>query len=245
MPEGGRVTIKTEGVTLDAEECKCLQDAKPGNWIRLSVADTGAGIEQNVLQHIFEPFYTTKAVGKGTGLGLSVVYGIVKQHKGWLDVHSGHAKGAVFEAYFPAVAGEAEEQLDHETAELDIKGRGERILIVEDEEGVRGLAVRALTSKGYVVFEARDAKEALSVCESEGGRFDLIFCDVVLPDRSGLELVEELRSLGGRVPVLLTSGYTDQRLQWSVIQRKGYDFLGKPYELVDLIHAVKESMEKG
>jgi len=243
MPDGGRITVKVEAVTLDEESCKGIQDAKPGKWIRLSVADTGPGIEEDVLRHIFEPFFTTKAVGKGTGLGLSVVYGIVQQHEGWIDVRTERGEGTVFRVCFPAVVDLPEERVDEDAIEADLRGKGERILVVEDEEGVRSFAARALASRGYVVFEAADAREAESVFDSEEGKFALILCDVVLPDGNGLELAERLSSRSGGVPMLLTSGYADRSLRWSMIQRKGIEFLCKPYEFADLLRAVKRVLD--
>jgi CheY-like chemotaxis protein len=243
MTDCGRVIVKTESVTLDEKTCRSIADAKPGQWICLSVSDTGPGIDRDVLPHIFEPFFTTKGVGKGTGLGLSVVYGVVKQHDGWIDVQIEPGVGTMFRVGFPVAKDDALGQIDNAVAQLDVRGSGGRILLIEDEEGVRKLAVRALTSKDYVVFEAADAKEAQRVFDREGGRFDLIFCDIVLPDQSGLELSDDLHSRGGGVPVLLTSGYTDRRIRWTAIREKGYEFLRKPYELVDLIHAVRDAIK--
>jgi two-component system cell cycle sensor histidine kinase/response regulator CckA len=243
MPDGGRLTIETRAGILDEEACRAVSDAKPGQCVCLSVADTGTGIEKDVLRHIFEPFYTTKPTGQGTGLGLSVVYGVVRQHEGRIEVRSDPGQGCVVQICLPAVAGEAEEQIQEKVAALDVRGNGERILLVEDEEGVRSLAARALASKGFVVFEAANAKEAADILDREKGEFDLVFCDVVLPDRSGVEFAEELRSSGRGVPILLTSGYTDRRLQWPVIEKRGYKFLSKPYELVDMVRAVKDTMK--
>jgi two-component system cell cycle sensor histidine kinase/response regulator CckA len=243
MPDGGRLTIKTDAVSLDAEACKLMPEAKPGRWVRLCVSDTGLGMDGENIRHIFEPFYTTKEAGRGTGLGLSAVYGIVKQHEGWIDVESEAGRGSTFRIYLPSLDVKAEQPVEDAVADSDIRGSGERILLVEDEEGIRRLAVRALVSRGYRVVEAADAKEAYSIFDREKGGFDLIFCDMVLPDRSGLEVAEVLRSRRRGIPILLTSGYTDRRLHWPAIQKKGYAFLKKPYELVDLVRAVRDAVK--
>ncbi len=244
MPQGGRLTIKTENVTLNQACCQLIPRARPGKFVCLSVEDTGVGMDEATLQHIFEPFFTTKEVGQGTGLGLSVVYGIVEQHEGWINVYSEPGQGSTFKVYLPVFSSETEKyETTEETVSLQgLQGCGERILVVEDEPGVRELARRVLDQNGYVVFEAASATEALAIFEREGGNFHLVFSDVVLPDKTGLQLVDQLLARKPEQRVLLASGYTERKAQLSVIRERGLRFLPKPYTPDDLLQAVEEAM---
>ncbi len=242
MPEGGRINIKAENVILEEEDCKAIPESRPGRFVCLSVEDTGEGMDKETMRHIFEPFFSTKEVGKGTGLGLSVVYGIVKQHEGWINVESEVGRGSTFKVYLPVSSAKLEDETEEKISLAGLQGKGERILLVEDEEGVRKFATRVLGENGYVVFEAEDAKEALDIFKREEGNFHLIFCDVVLPDRSGLQLVEQLVSHTGELRVLMSSGYADQKSQWPVIRERGFQFLTKPYALRDLLRGIREAI---
>ena len=222
--------------------CATIHDARPGRFVCLSIEDTGSGIARDVLDQIFEPFFSTKGPTKGTGLGLAVVYGIIRQHGGWINVYSEQNQGTAFKVYLPSVH-DGDAECAEETAAKEPEaahGCGQRILLVEDEEAVRELASRALKENGYTVFEAGAYEEAIEVFEREGGNFDLIFSDVVLPDKSGIRLIDELLSQRPDIQVLVSSGYTDQKSQWPVIQEKGFRFLQKPYSLVDLLGTIDE-----
>ena len=239
MPEGGKFMIKTENVILDKDYCEIVSEARPGRFICLSFKDTGCGMDKDTLQHIFEPFFTTKKLGKGTGLGLSVVYGIVKQHQGWIEVTSELEKGSTFKVYLPAVFKEPDKKTKEKMIpEQEFQGKGERILLVEDDEGVREFSKILFQRNGYHVFEAENAKAAFSIFEKEKGDFHLIFTDMVLPDRSGLELVEQLILRKPDLRVLLTSGYTNEKIQWSIIRERGYRFVQKPYNVSELLRIV-------
>jgi PAS domain S-box-containing protein len=242
MPTGGRITIKTENVTVDEEYCRSYSYARSGRFVCLSVEDTGVGMEWEVVEHIFEPFFTTKEAGRGTGLGLSVVYGIVKQHEGWINVYSEPDRGTVFRIYLAATTAAPDEKIEDRMVWSGLRGAGERILLVEDEQGVREFAVRALRANGYEVVEAVSAAEATEIFEREGGKFHLLFSDVVLGDQSGLDLVERFLKRRPELGVLLSSGYMDEKSQWPVIRERGYSFLNKPYFLSDLLKAVKEAL---
>ncbi|NOZ24833.1 MAG: GAF domain-containing protein [Nitrospirae bacterium] len=244
MPDGGTLTIRTENVLLEEGSSKAILDARPGRFVCLTVEDTGAGMDEETIQHIFEPFFTTKEAGRGTGLGLSVVYGIVKQHGGWINVSSESGRGSVFRIYLPASPVKLEGEERKSVALDNLRGGGERILLVEDEDGVRGFASEVLRGYGYSVAEAANVKEAMEVFEREDGRFHLVVSDVVLPDRSGLHLADQLLSRKPALRILLSSGYTDQKLQWPLIQERNFRFLQKPYTLADLLQAVKEVLEK-
>jgi CheY-like chemotaxis protein len=243
MPGGGEFTIKTEDVTLDEEHCKVVPESRPGEFVLLSASDMGVGIDKKTLEHIFEPFFTTKDVGKGTGLGLSYVYGVVKHLGGWINVHTEPEKGSIFHIYLPAISGEPAEEAKEAVPFEAFKGRGESILVVEDEEEVRKYCTSALTENGYTVLEASNAKEALYVFERENRRFDLVLSDVVLPDMRGPQLVEKLLSIKPTLKAILNSGYRRELLEWDVISERGFRFLQKPYSLADLLKAVKETLE--
>ena len=242
MPDGGYLVIATQNAEIDEAYCQEYSYARPGSFVCLSIQDTGIGMDEETLQHIFEPFFSTKELGKGTGLGLSVVYGIVKQHEGWINVSSQPAEGARFEVYLPAFTQRPQESEVEAVAASELSGHGERVLVVEDDDAVRAFVVRALRDHGYTVFEATTAGEALDVFESENKRFDLCVSDVVLPDRSGLELVEQLCTLKPELSVLLCSGYTEHKSRWSAIREKGISFLRKPFSLETLLLAVKEAL---
>ena len=244
MPKGGKLTIKVENVTLDEEACKVIPEARPGAFARISVEDTGVGMHEAILDQIFEPFFSTKGPGVGTGLGLSAVYGIVKQHEGWINVYSEPGKGSTFKVYLPACSAEQEEERKDTLPLGELRGRGERILAVEDQKEVREFTTQVLGENGYVVFEAATAKEALEIFERENGAFHLVFSDVVLPDRSGLELVEELRARKGELGVVLSSGYTGERSHRQKIHERGFRFLQKPYALPDLFRILREAIEQ-
>lgn len=243
MPDGGLLTIKTENMVLDEDYTKFIPYARPGNFVRLSVEDTGIGMDEEIIEQIFEPFFSTKEVGEGTGLGLSVVYGIVKEHKSWINVYSESGSGTTFKIYFPAFSGKAEEKTEKKISLKDIQGNGERILLVEDEEKVREMAGIALGKNGYVVVEAQNTKDAMDIFAREDGRFHLIFSDVVLPGDSGLTLVEHLLSHNPGLKVLMCSGYTNNKAQKKVMQEKGILFLQKPYSLPDLFQAIKSVLK--
>jgi len=244
MPQGGKLTLRTENVTLDEDFCRWMPESRPGKFVCLSIEDTGVGMDKEIIEHIFEPFFTTKEPGVGTGLGLSVVYGIVKQHEGWIDVYSKPGQGSTFKVYLPAFSVKLEDKTEERISLQEFQGRGERILLVEDEKGVLEFTKRVLGENGYTVSSATNAKEALDIFEKEKGRFYLVLSDVVLPDKSGLELVDELLKKNPELRILLCSGYTGKKSQWSIIRERGFRFLQKPYSLADLLRAIREAIEQ-
>ncbi len=239
---GGTITIKTENVNLDEKRSREIPEARPGNFVRLTVADTGGGIDEADMLHIFEPFFTTKE--KGTGLGLSVVYGIAKQHNGWVSACSKKGKGSSFVVYLPAVLSKHEETIIEAASLKNMSGRGERILIVEDEESTLDFIKAALGENGYTVFAAPTVREALMLFNRENGNLDLVFSDVVLPDGSGIELVEKISREKPGITFMLTSGYAEDKSHLPLIRARGYRFLQKPYTLYDLLAAVKNALER-
>jgi two-component system cell cycle sensor histidine kinase/response regulator CckA len=245
MPQGGIIRITTENVNLQSGIEKVMAESSPGDFIRLTLKDTGEGIEPAVLDRIFEPFFTTKGKSKGTGLGLSVVYGIIKHHKGWIDVHSEPGKGSVFNIYLPAIPEATPESKVSRISIETLRGNGEHVLVVEDADDVRGFTISALREYGYRVTAVTNAQDAWSLIQRQDAEYNLLFADVVLPDQSGIELVQTIRKHRKHIETLLTSGYTDSKLQWPVIQRRKYPFLEKPYSLIQLLQAVKEMLETG
>jgi CheY-like chemotaxis protein len=245
MPNGGELFIKTYRVTLDEGRLDDSPEARAGAFVVLGVADTGQGIDQETRERIFEPFFTTKGPGEGTGLGLSTVYGIVRQHEGWISVHSEPGRGTSFKVYLPETSIPPEEKSRDAFSLQDLRGQGERILVVEDEDELREIATRMLRGKGYWVAEAPNVTEAVAIFEKEQGNFQLLFSDVILSDQSGLQLVEKLRKRKPELRVVLTSGYADQKVQWPIIQKENYPFLQKPYSLKDLLRTIAGVLKSG
>jgi len=245
MPDGGKLNIKTQNVDIDKEYCRVYTYARQGKFVCLMLEDTGVGMDKPIIDRIFEPFFTTRGLGKGTGMGLSVVYGIVKQHKGWINVESSPNIGTIFKIYLPAVSIKPEKKQEAPVSLGDLIGKGERILVIEDEEAVMDITTKRLSENGYKVFAAANVKEAMDIFEKEKGDFDLVFADIVLPDGRGPELVDKLLELKPGIKVLYTSGYSDERSDWLAIKNVGYPYLQKPYLLNDLLKVVKDTlMEK-
>jgi PAS domain S-box-containing protein len=238
MLRGGHLIIKTENKSINENYCTLVPESNPGEYVCLSITDTGEGMTKDTLQHIFEPFFTTKKIG--TGLGLSVVYGIIKQHNGWINVYSEPDQGTTFNIYFPSVVSGTDDEVEVGVSLEDLRGNNEKILFIEDEEGVRKITVKALRDYGYNVTEAATAGEAIDIFKRDTGNFSLVFSDIVLADKTGIELVEELRGKNPDVKVLLTSGYADRKFRWSDVNKKGFAFLQKPYSLADLLKTIRE-----
>jgi nitrogen-specific signal transduction histidine kinase len=244
MPYGGKITIQTDNVVLKEGEPLSHSDARPGSFVRFTVSDTGIGMSEAVVSHLFEPFFSTKEEGAGTGLGWVISYGIVQQHRGWIEVESEVGHGSSFAVYLPAAPATEHDSTPNDKAPARaLQGHGERILLVEDEQSVREFASRVLGQNGYTVFDAADAQEALELLEREEWHFDLLFSDVVLPDKSGLELAEQVISHDPLYRILLSSGYTGRRSQWDRIQERGFHFLQKPYSLPELLGAIRDAIE--
>ncbi len=245
MPQGGQIMIRTRNVSLDETKCKRIPESRPGDFVQLTFSDTGTGMTEGVLKHIFEPFFTTKEMGKGTGLGLSVVFGIISQHNGWINVDSKVSKGTTFEIYIPASFAKPVRPPEEKRSLRDYRGKGETILLVEDEEGIREFICQFLSDNGYNVFCASNAEEAGKYFRKARGKVKLILTDVVLPDQSGLDLVEKLRGENPDLAVIVTSGYTGDKTNWSKIQKKGYRFLKKPFAVHELLNAVHTQINLG
>lgn len=242
MPRGGTLMIGTKHVTLDHEASRAAVDIPPGEYVLVTVADTGSGMDEKVRSKIFEPFFSTKEAGRGTGLGLSTVYGIVKQHRGAVAVSSEPGGGATFDIHLPVYRREGVEAEEEAERPADLEGAGQGVLIVEDDDTVRRLAARILNDHGYSVYEASTAEEAADLFDREGKVVELVFADIVLPRKTGLELAIELAGRKPELRILLSSGYSDRKVEWTLIEERGYHLLQKPYAAGDLLRAVKETL---
>ena len=245
MPDGGRLKIATCN-DLHEENKSAGSEARPGRFVQLRIEDNGCGMDAELQKNIFEPFFTTKESNKGTGLGLAVVYGIVRQHEGWVHVESETGRGSCFRIYLPVTDSAADDAgtTPGRPEYLEIqRGSGERVLLVEDQEDVRKFVKNALTGFGYNVFPAQDIKSAMQLFEREGGRFDLLLSDVVLPDGRGIHLADSLLESKPGLKIILSSGYAEQKFQFRLIQEKHYNFLPKPYTLNSLLEIVRRVID--
>lgn len=252
MPGGGQLTLRT----LNVPEAECARYASagslaPADYVLIEVADTGTGIPPDIMDKIFEPFFSTKDVGKGTGLGLSTVYGIVQQTGGHILADSVMGKGTVFRVFLPRlVAAAAEEAAPVPASEAEVRpapdltGQG-TILLVEDEDAVRAFATRALVARGYNVISAASGAEALEEIEKAGTRIDLVISDVVMPEMDGPTLLKALRARDPSQKVIFISGYAQEAFGKNLAEGEKFAFLPKPFSLKQLVAAVKEATAGG
>lgn len=245
MPKGGKLSMTTSQVTLDSSYARLHSEARPGEFVCLTVADTGCGMERKTLERIFEPFFSTKEVGKGTGLGLATVYGIVKQHEGWIEVASEVGQGTTFKIYFPTVAKEkqAESHDEPDTVPEPVRGGKETILVVEDEPVLRELVCEVLQDYQYRVVSAGTGIEALRIWDEYNGQIDLVLTDMVMPEgMTGRELAAQLKLRKPHLKVIYSSGYSPEAM--------GRDFghgdtvfLSKPYLPPQLARTVRHCLD--
>jgi PAS domain S-box-containing protein len=241
MPDGGRLKIETANVAFDEEFCKIHAAAKPGDFVMLAVSDDGCGMEKEVLDNIFEPFFTTKAMDEGTGLGLSTVYGIVKQHGGFIYAYSEPGQGTSFKIYLPRV-GEKVDEIAKPATDAPVFG-SETVLLVEDNEMVRHLAKRILEKSGYRVLEAEQGGDAYLQCKAYEKEIHLLLTDVVMPKMSGKELYDQIAPLRPDIKVLYMSGYTDDAIVHRGVLDEGTPFIQKPFKVDALLHKVREVLD--
>ena len=252
MPDGGKLTVRTANITT-AQAADLAQKGMPAaDYVMIEVGDSGTGIPPEIVDKIFEPFFSTKEVGKGTGLGLSTVYGIIKQTGGFIYVDSREGVGTSFRIYLPRhdsaqddePAGAAPSQVStKEQKPADLTGQG-TILLVEDEEGLRSLNARGLRSRGYTVLEAANGVEALEVLAERGSPVDLVVSDVVMPEMDGPTMLKEMRATNPALKVIFVSGYAEDAFEKSLPEGEQFNFVPKPFTLAQLVAAVKETIAK-
>jgi CheY-like chemotaxis protein len=242
MPDGGVITIETGLMELDREFITGHGYGRPGTYAVISVSDTGIGIDEKIRERIFEPFYTTKEVGKGTGLGLSMVYGIIKQHNGYITCDSKPGEGSTFRIYLPISKSEVIETYPEEIPEIEHQTA--TILLAEDELSVRKLTKQILENSGYSVIEAADGEEAVKRFIENRDSIDMIILDVIMPKMSGKEAYDRIIKINPGIKALLTSGYPADFIQKQEIIRQGLTFVAKPLSPAKLLKSVKEVFNK-
>jgi two-component system, cell cycle sensor histidine kinase and response regulator CckA len=254
MPDGGKLTVRTANVTSEEAGQLAYKGMPAAEYVRIDVTDTGSGIAPDIVDKIFEPFFSTKEVGKGTGLGLSTVYGIVKQTGGFVYVDSEAGRGTSFHIFLPrhhpelevhpepaSANGAGREPSAEAKPRADLTGQG-TILLVEDEEGLRSLNARGLRSRGYSVIEASNGIEALEALEEKNGAVDLVVSDVVMPEMDGPTLLKTMRGRNPDLKIIFVSGYAEDAFEKSLPENQQFAFLPKPFTLSQLVAAVKETM---
>jgi PAS domain S-box-containing protein len=239
MPNGGKLAVETDNVMLSADQANIYPGLVPGDYVRLSISDTGIGMPPEIRERVFEPFFTTKEVGRGTGLGLAMVYGFVKQSGGHVTIYSEVGHGTTINLYLPGIADGAREATA--SAEFDdaIRGGREVILVVEDDARVRRVTVTRLKMIGYEVLEAHDGPTALNVLDSRQ-QIDVLFTDLIMPGGlSGRDVAIRARELMPNIRVLLTSGYAEDLVRADELQRERLSVLRKPYRQAELVNALR------
>jgi len=243
MPKGGRLIIETSNAEVDEAYLEHHADARIGRFVCLAVSDNGSGMDQETLNRIFEPFFTTKEVGKGTGLGLATVYGIVKQHQGWIEVRSELGKGTTFKIFLPASKRKLEPASERSVSPTHFRGHQETILLVEDEPVLRELARTVLQSYNYKVLEASHGLEAVEIFETQNGAVDLLLTDMVMPEgMTGRELAEKLRAAKPELKIIYTSGYSAD-VMGPDLESMDAMFLQKPYPPPQLAQTVRSCLD--
>jgi two-component system cell cycle sensor histidine kinase/response regulator CckA len=246
MPHGGIITIETRNVELDENYTSEHAPVVAGRYVMLAVGDNGIGMSRDTREHAFDPFFTTKDAGKGTGLGLATVYGIVKQSGGYVWIYSEPALGTTLKLYFPEVSATAAfSASEPRSASNDTKRGSETILLVEDEEAVRGLTSRILGKQGYRVIAAQHGREAMEIASKEEGRIDLVLTDVVMPGMNGRGLVERLKGIRPSIKTLYMSGYTDDDIIRRGFIEPSKSFLQKPFTSEHLLQTVRKVLDEG
>jgi CheY-like chemotaxis protein len=242
MPSGGTLTLETRNHAVDETAAATQPDARAGEYVVFSVTDSGTGMDDATREHLFEPFFTTKGSEHGSGLGLSTVYGIVRQSGGWIDVRTRLGAGSTFELFFPRIDGGQYSQHRQHKDRLQARA-DETVLVVEDQDAVRGLIAAVLKDHGYRVLEAANAEGALAIAREYPVELHLLLTDVVLPGMNGRELADELRLLRPGIKVLFTSGYTADVIAHRGVVDFGLAYLPKPFTERALALKVREVLD--
>jgi CheY-like chemotaxis protein len=242
MPQGGRIVIETSNVEIGEDFCRTHSYGHPGRYVLLSVSDTGMGMDAATLDRIFEPFFTTKEMGKGTGLGLATVYGIVKQHGGFVNVYSEPGQGTTFHLYLLAKSG-SPEAIELATSEDAQKGGTETILVAEDHEGIRELVRKTLTSQGYSVILASNGRDAVHMFKVNSEEIRLVVLDVAMPFLSGPEAHSQMCAIRPGLPVIFMSGHVAESVSLNSKITAGAAFLQKPCTPQALSRTVRNTLD--
>jgi CheY-like chemotaxis protein len=243
MPDGGKLSIATSNASLDQEYANTHLEASPGDYVLLTVSDTGEGMDDETLEHIFEPFYTTKGVGKGTGLGLASVYGIVKSHGGHITCHSEQGKGATFKIYYPSLKPESL-PVEAEKPDFDVMpGGSETILLVDDEETIRDLGQQILADLGYKVLVAQTGEEALDIFREQGPEIDLTVLDISMPGMGGHKCLQELLKIDPKAKVIIATGYSRSGRLKGTLDSGAAGYIAKPFRQRDLLHTIRSVLD--
>ncbi len=243
MPDGGKFVVETENVILDEEYCKTHLGAVSGEHVLLSFSDTGCGMDKETVEHIFEPFYTTKETGKGTGLGLAMVYGIVKSHDGYIMCYSEPGKGTTFKIYFPAIEESVVSGGLSVDREKEMQGGNETILLVDDEKAILDMGKNMLERFGYTVIKAESGEKAIEIYKAQKERIDLVILDLGMPGMGGHKCLKELLKIDSHVKVIIASGYSEIGKVKETVESGASGFIGKPYQLADMLKKVREALE--
>jgi len=239
MPDGGDLTIATRNLMLLEDQAKAYS-LRPGKYVRISVSDTGVGMDEDTLKKIFDPFFTTREVGRGTGLGLASAYGIIRNHGGSIRVRSAKGKGAAFDIYLPALDKQHETRDAEPDASPEIAPGGETVLLVDDEEGVMEVGEEILRRLGYTVLVAASGKEALEQCRKNRGAIDLVILDMIMPGMAGMEAYDRIREENPDLLVLLSSGYSIDGQASEILKRGCNGFIQKPFTMAALSQKIRE-----
>lgn len=237
MPDGGKILVKTSNIVIDNKYCSIHADARAGDFVKIEIQDSGCGIAAEALARIFEPFYTTKAVGKGSGLGLAMVYGIIKGHEGWIQAYSEVGKGTNFKIYLPRVQEELE--IPEKTEPVEIRGGVETVLLVDDEDVVRSMGSTMLERFGYKVIPAEDGVQALEIYKRDKDRIALVILDVTMPKKTGRDTLIDLLAFDPEIEVIISSGFDRSGPVEELLELGAKGFVQKPYKISEMLGAVR------
>ena len=244
MPDGGKLIVETKNVILDELYCKTHLGSTPGEYVLLTVSDTGHGMEKEILEHIFEPFFTTKESGKGTGLGMAMVYSIVKSHGGYITCYSEPSQGTAFKIYFPVLK-HGELELGKEQREDEkIIGGSETILIVDDEETILNFGHEILERYGYAIIKAGSGEEAIELYKAEKKNIDLVILDMGMPGMGGHQCLRQLFQIDPQVKIIISSGYPATGKVRETLESGAAGFIGKPFQVRDVLKIIRKVLDK-
>jgi CheY-like chemotaxis protein len=243
MPDGGQLIIKTQNAEIDDEFCRRHSCGQPGAYALLVISDSGIGMDPVTMERIFEPFFTTKALGKGTGLGLATVYGIVKQHEGFINVDSAPGKGTSFYVYFPAKGEASTQRAPKNQGQICMSGY-ETVLVAEDNEAVRRLAYEVLSSQGYTTILARDGEEAVRLFADNSDTIQLLILDVMMPLLGGPDAYNKISDIRADMPVIFMTGHTNAAARLHSLIDSGAVLLEKPFALQKFSYTVRTTLDR-